>query len=66
MGLKLALYNAWLQSGVTKAELARRLGMPRANVDRLFDLKHSSRPEQIEEAFAALGKRVEIQIREVA
>jgi len=40
--------------------------MPRANVDRLFDLKHFSRTEQIEEVFAALGKQVEIQVRGVA
>jgi antitoxin HicB len=66
VALKVELYNAWLQSGVKKAELARRLRIPRANVDRLFDLKHFSRPEQIEEAFAALGKQVDIQVRGVA
>jgi len=60
------LYDAWLHSGVKKAELAHRLGMPRANVDRLFDLKHVSRPEQMEDAFAALGKQVDIQVRNVA
>jgi antitoxin HicB len=64
--LKVELYDAWLHSGVRKAQLARRLGMPRANVDRLFDLKHVSRPEQMEEAFAALGKQVDIQVRNVA
>jgi len=66
VALKVELYNAWLHSGVKKAELARRLRIPRANVDRLFDLKHFSRPEQIEEAFAALGKQVDIQVRGVA
>jgi plasmid stabilization system protein ParE len=45
---------------------AHRLGIPRANVDRLFDLQHFSRPEQIENAFAALGKQVDIQVRNVA
>lgn len=64
--LKVDLYNTWLQSGVKKAELARRLRMPRANIDRLFNLKHFSRPGQIEAAFAALGKRVDIQVRSVA
>jgi antitoxin HicB len=66
VALKVELYDAWLHSGVRKAQLAQRLGMPRANVDRLFDLKHVSRPEQIEEAFAALGKQVDIQVRNVA
>jgi antitoxin HicB len=66
VALKVELYNAWLQSGARKAEIARRLRIPRANVDRLFDLKHVSRPEQIEEAFAALGKHVDVQVRDVA
>ncbi|MGA2185267.1 MAG: type II toxin-antitoxin system HicB family antitoxin [Bryobacteraceae bacterium] len=66
VALKVELYDTWLHSGVKKAELAHRLGMPRANVDRLFDLKHVSRPEQMEGAFAALGKQVDIQVRSVA
>ena len=66
VALKVELYNAWLQSGMKKADLARRLRMPRANVNRLFDLKHLSRLEQIEEAFAMLGKQVDIHVRSVA
>ena len=66
VALKVELYDAWLHSGVRKAQLAQRLGIPRANVDRLFDLRHVSRPEQIEEAFTALGKQVDIQVRNVA
>ena len=66
VALKVELHNAWLQSGMKKAELARRLRIPRANVDRLFDLKRRSRPERIEDAFAALGKQVAIQVRDVA
>jgi hypothetical protein len=45
------LYDAFVTSGIRKAELARRLGMARANIDRLFD--HQSRLDQIEAAFAA-------------
>jgi len=37
-------------------ELARRLGIPRTPVDRLFDLNHHSRLDHIEAAFGALGK----------
>src|ERR1700691_6719564 len=50
---KAELYRLFQASGVRKAELARRLGIPKANVDRLFDLRHCSRLDQIEAAFQA-------------
>ena len=60
---KIELYRAWMASGVKKAELARRLKIGRANVDRLFNLNHHSRMEHIEAAFHAFGKRVEFTVR---
>jgi antitoxin HicB len=61
--LKLELYNAMRQAGVTKAALARRLGWHAPQVDRLLDLTHASRAEQIEAALAALGRRAEVRIK---
>jgi antitoxin HicB len=63
---KAALYLAFQASGIRKAELARRLGIPSANVDRLFDLNHQSRLDHIEAAFRALGKRLEIETKDAA
>lgn len=63
---KAELYSAFLASGIRKTELARRLGIPKANVARLFDLKHQSRLDQIEAAFHAVGKEVEITVRNAA
>jgi antitoxin HicB len=63
---KAALYLAFQSSGIRKAELARRLGIPTANVDRLFDLNHRSRLDHIEAAFRALGKRLEIEAKDAA
>lgn len=63
---KLQLYAALRTSGVRKAELARRMGISRTNVDRLFDLDRSSRFEQIEAAFRALGKRLVIRVEDAA
>lgn len=63
---KLQLYTALRTSGVRKAELARRMGISRTNVDRLFDLNRSSRFELIEAAFRALGKRLVITVAEAA
>lgn len=64
--LKLQLYWALRDAGITRAELARRLAWNRVSVDRLFRLDHRSRLEQIEAAFAALGQRVEISVRDAA
>src|ERR1019366_1517447 len=63
---KAELYRAFLASGVRKAELARRLGTSKGNIDRLFDPLHSTRIEQLEAAFSAIGKRMEMQIHEAA
>jgi antitoxin HicB len=63
---KVELYNAFLASGIRKAELARRLKIPGPNVDRLFSLSHQSRLDQIEAAFKALGKQLMIDVRDAA
>ena len=55
------LYEAIRGAGVRKADLARRVGWQKSQVDRLLDLSHS-RLEQIEEALAALDKRLAIQV----
>jgi antitoxin HicB len=60
---KAELYSAFLQAGISKTELARRLDMPRMNVDRLFNPKHHSRLDQIEAALAAVGKQLDITVR---
>ncbi len=63
---KVALYQAMREAGVRKAELARRLAWHMPQVDRLLDLNHASRLDQLEAAFAALNKRLSIQIVEAA
>ena len=55
---KLGVYKAMTDQGMRKAELARRLGWHMPQVDRLFDLRHASKFEQIETAAAVLGKRL--------
>jgi len=55
--MKLGIYQAMKESGLRKADLARRLNCHPMQVDRLLDLTHSSRIERLEEAFAALGHR---------
>lgn len=54
VALKVALQRAMKDRGVTRAELARRLGQHREQVDRLFRINHRSRLDQITAALAAL------------
>jgi antitoxin HicB len=63
---KVELYRVFRASGMRKSDLARSLGISKTNIDRLFALNRKSRLDQIEAAFAALGKRVEIEIRDAA
>ena len=59
---KLGVYQAMMEQGIKKAELARRLGWHMPQVDRLFDLRHASRFDQIEAAANVLGKRVNVEV----
>jgi antitoxin HicB len=53
--LKSALYMICRKKGVSRAELTRRLGWHREQVDRLFRLDHNSQIDQLEAAFKAIG-----------
>ena len=66
VAMKTELYIAFQASGLRKTELARRLGIPKTNVDRLFSLRHHTRLEQLEAAFRALGKELLVDIRDAA
>jgi len=63
---KVALYSAMRAAGVRKADLARRLGWQKSQVDRLLDLNHSSRLEQIEQALQVLGKALVLDVLDAA
>ena len=55
---KLEVYKAMKTAGLRKTDLAKRLGWHLPQVDRLLDLHHASRFEQIEAALSALGKHL--------
>ena len=63
---KVALYQGMRDKGVRKTELARRLGWHMPQVDRLLDLCHASRLDQLDAAFAALNKRLTIEVQDAA
>jgi antitoxin HicB len=57
---KVALYRAMRAERIGKAALAKRLGVALPQIDRLLDLKHNSRLDALERAFAALGRSLRI------
>ena len=63
---KLSLYRTMRAANIRKAALARRLGWQKSQVDRLLDLTHASRLDQLEAAFFALNKRLTIHIQDAA
>lgn len=65
-GLKVTLHIALRDAKMTRAELSRRLGWHREQVDRLFRIDHASRLDQLEQAFAALGRQLDFDVRDAA
>jgi antitoxin HicB len=63
---KVALYRTMREKGVRKAELARRLNLHMTQIDRLLDLRHASRLDQIDTALRALGKTLVVEVRDAA
>ncbi len=55
---KLLLYWEMQEQGIKKAALARKLACDQKQIDRLLDVTHNSRIEQLDRGFAALGKRL--------
>jgi antitoxin HicB len=63
---KLELYRAMLETGTRKSALARRLKVHPPQIDRLLDLDHDSRLDQIENAARSMGRELHIELRPAA
>lgn len=63
---KLALYLAIRERGIPNTELARRLGVSETVVRRMLNPKHDTRPEKIQTALTALGKRIVVTFEDAA
>ncbi len=60
--MKLGIYMAMREQKVRKTELARRMGVTLVQIDRILDLTHSSRIEQLEAASKALRRRIAVEM----
>ena len=58
--VKVMLYQDMREQGIGKAELARRLGWHLPQVDRVMDVQHRSRLDQMEAALGAIGRRLHV------
>ncbi|HUL31137.1 MAG TPA: type II toxin-antitoxin system HicB family antitoxin [Thermodesulfobacteriota bacterium] len=66
MSLKAVLYQAMKEDGISKSELARRMGCDEKDVRRMLDPRHPTKAPAIEKALALLGRRVVVGIRKAA
>ncbi len=64
--VKVMLYQGMRDRGVGKAELARRLGWHLPQVDRVLNVQHSSRLEQMDAALGAIGLRLDVRAQDVS
>jgi antitoxin HicB len=63
---KLALYLAIRERGTTNSGLARRLGVGETVVRRMLNPKYDTRPEKLQAALVALGKRIVVTFDDAA
>ena len=58
--VKIMLYQGMRDQGIGKAELARRLGWHMPQVDRVLDVQHRSRLDQMDAALGAIGRQLHV------
>lgn len=58
--VKVILYKGMRDQNIGKAELARRLGWHLPQVDRVLNVNHHSRLDQMDAALRAIGRRIEV------
>ena len=62
MAAKASLYLSLREAGITRTQLARRLGMDEKEVRRMLNPRHPTKLPRIEQALAALGKRLVVSL----
>ena len=59
---KLAVWRAFLAAGISKSELARRLGVGENEARRILSPRYRTKLDRLEEAARALGARIVIDL----
>ena len=58
MAAKTSLYLTMREQGVSRSDLARRVGVDEKEVRRMLDPRHATKLPRIEQALAVLGRRL--------
>ena len=58
--VKVILYQGMRDQGISKTDLARRLGWHLPQVDRVLNVNHNSRLDQMDAALQAIGRRLQV------
>ena len=66
MSAKAALYVAVSETGVSKTELARRLGVDEKEVRRMLSPRHQTKLSRIEKGLASLGYQLSVSLQKAA
>ncbi|WP_269932491.1 type II toxin-antitoxin system HicB family antitoxin [Aminobacter sp. HY435] len=64
--LKLAVVEAFAQSGISKRELARRLNKAETEARRILDPDHPTKLPVLQATLALLGKEIVVSVRDAA
>ena len=64
--LKLAVIDTFRESGMTKSELARRIGRAENEARRILDPDHPSKLPLLRAALSAFGKDIVVSVRDAA
>lgn len=59
---KVALYEAFVESGINRSAFARKLEIAETEVRRMLDPHHPTKLPRIEDALLALGKKIRIEV----
>lgn len=62
MAAKVALYTAMREVAISNVALAKRLGLAETEVRRMLDPRHKTKIGRLEEALAALGRRLVVSV----
>lgn len=60
--LKIALHNAMLTTKTKKADLARKMNLNSAKIERLLDINQTSKIDSLEQALYLLGYHIAISV----
>jgi antitoxin HicB len=62
IALKVEVFQAWKAAGISKVELAARMGVKEPEARRILDPRHGTKLPTLERALRALGKTLELKV----